>query len=57
MTFYEFYCIVRDLDNDCDIGEMNVAVSTEDGFKIVKDVQISKSCDGVGKFVELVIDG
>ena len=57
MTFDELYNKVIDIDSGYNIGDINVVVSTEDGYKIVKDIRISKSYDGVGMFVELVIDG
>lgn len=57
MTFDELYNKVIDIDSGYNIGDINVVVSTEEGYKIVKDIRISKSYDGVGMFVELVIDG
>ena len=57
MTFDELFNKVIDIDSGYNIGDINVVVSTEEGYKIVKDIRISKSYDGVGMFVELVIDG
>lgn len=57
MTFEELYHRVIDLDMDGNLSPMNVAVSTEDGYRIVKSIEVRESIDGVGKFVELVIDG
>lgn len=57
MTFDELYNKVIDIDSGYNIGDINVAVSTEDGYKIVKSIEVRESIDGVGKFVELVIDG
>lgn len=57
MTFEELYQRVIDLDMGGNLSPMNVAVSTESGYKIVKSIEIRESIDGVGKFVELVIDG
>lgn len=56
MNFYEFYSKVEKLYVELSIGRMNVAVSTEDGVKIVKDIKLTTSIDGVGKFVEIVYD-
>lgn len=57
MIFDDLYNKVIDIDSSYNIGDINVVVSTEEGYKIVKDIRISKSYDGVGMFVELVIDG
>lgn len=56
MTFEDLYQRVLDLDMDGNLSPMNVAVSTEDGYRIVKSIEIRESIDGVGKFVEIVYD-
>lgn len=56
MTFEELYHRVLDLDMNGNLSPMNVAVSTEDGYRIVKSVEVRESIDGVGKFVEIVYD-
>ena len=58
MIFDDLYNKVIDIDSSYNVGDVNVVVwSTEDGFKIVKDIRLSTSFDNVGKFVEIVIDG
>ncbi len=57
MTFDELYNKVIDIDSSYNIGDMNVVVSTEDGYKIVKDIKLTTSYDGVGMFVQLVFEG
>jgi hypothetical protein len=53
MTFEDLYRKVSDLDLDGNYSPMLVAVSTEEGYKIVSDIVVETSCDGVGKFVLL----
>lgn len=52
MTFEELYDKVIDIDCNGNYGSLNVAVSYEYGYKIVKDISVETSLvDNVGKFV------